>query len=163
MKQVTVFSEKKDVPQSWIFSFSTTVILKIRSRSPKSNQFFVMSQLHSHKNLVRIQHWFTRYCADKKVSCQRGLQQHTNADSNRIYTKINMSPSYRLGDIMTTHVRSSIKTCPGINFDFRYVRLDDLDVPTEKLLNCLQTVETLIRCRILWHLIWVCTVCQLPF
>ena len=27
----------------------------------------------------------------------------------------------------------------------------------------LQTVETLIRCHILWHLIWVCTVCQLPF
>ena len=29
-----------------IFSFSTAVTLKIRSRSPKSNQFFVMSQLY---------------------------------------------------------------------------------------------------------------------
>ena len=27
----------------------------------------------------------------------------------------------------------------------------------------MQTVETLIRRRILWRLIWVCTVCQLPF
>ena len=27
----------------------------------------------------------------------------------------------------------------------------------------LQTVETLIRCHILRRLIWVCTVCQLPF
>ena len=27
---------------------------------------------------------------------------------------------------------------------------------------CKQTVETLIRPRILWHLIWVCTVCLCP-
>ena len=27
---------------------------------------------------------------------------------------------------------------------------------------CKQTVETLIRCRILWRLIWVCTVLNLP-
>ena len=33
----------------------------------------------------------------------------------------------------------------------------------EKWLNYLQTVETLIRRHVLWHLIWVCTVCQLPF
>ena len=47
------------------------------------------------------------------------------------------------------------------NFNFRYVRLYDLD--KEKWPNCLQTVETLIRCCILQCLIWVCTVCQLPF
>ena len=35
--------------------FSTAVTLKIRSRSPKSNQFFAMSQLYIHGNLVRIQ------------------------------------------------------------------------------------------------------------
>ena len=46
------------------------------------------------------------------------------------------------------------------NFDFRYVRPCDLDIPREKWLNCLQTVETLIRGHILWPLIWVCTVCQ---
>ena len=33
----------------------------------------------------------------------------------------------------------------------------------KKWLNYLQTVETLIRRRILRRLIWVCTVCQLPF
>ena len=33
----------------------------------------------------------------------------------------------------------------------------------KKGLNYLQTVETLIRRHILRHLIWVCTVCQLPF
>ena len=33
----------------------------------------------------------------------------------------------------------------------------------EKWLNYLQTVETLIRCHILRHLIRVSTVCQLPF
>ena len=44
------------------------------------------------------------------------------------------------------------------NFDFRYVRLYDLDIPREKLLQYLKTVKTLIRCHILQHLIWVCTV-----
>ena len=53
-----------------------------------------------------------------------------------------------------------------VNFSLRYVRLCDLDIPREKWLNCLLcllTVETLIRCCILLHLIWVCAVCQLPF
>ena len=47
------------------------------------------------------------------------------------------------------------------NFDFRYVRLCALEIPKEKFLNWLQTVGTLIRCRVLQRLIWVCTVCQL--
>ena len=38
-------------------------------------------------------------------------------------------------------------------FDFRYVRLYDVDILKEKWLNYLQTVETLI---------WVCIFCQLP-
>ena len=48
------------------------------------------------------------------------------------------------------------------NFNFRYVRLWYLHIPREQWLNYLQKVEILIRHRIL-HLIWVCTVCQLPF
>ena len=47
-------------------------------------------------------------------------------------------------------------------FNFRYVRLYDVDIPKEKWLNYLKTVETLIWLHILWQLIWVCTVCQLP-
>ena len=39
---VTVLSEKTDGPHR-MFSFSTVVTLKIRSKSPKSNQFLVMS------------------------------------------------------------------------------------------------------------------------
>ena len=38
-----------------IFSFSTAVTLKIRPRSPKYNQLFIMSQLYIHANLVGIQ------------------------------------------------------------------------------------------------------------
>ena len=49
------------------------------------------------------------------------------------------------------------------NFNFRYVRFLDLHIPREKWPNYLQTEETLIRSHVLWHLIWVCTVCQLPF
>ena len=51
----TVFSERKQMsPTEFSGFFSTTVTLKIRSRSPKSNKFFVMSQLYIHENLERI-------------------------------------------------------------------------------------------------------------
>ena len=49
-----VFKENR-CPPWWIFSFSTAVTLKIRSSSPNSKQYFVMSQLYIHVNLVRIQ------------------------------------------------------------------------------------------------------------
>ena len=49
------------------------------------------------------------------------------------------------------------------NFNFRYIQLLDLHIPREKWLIYLRTLETLIRHCILRHLIWVCTVCQLPF
>ena len=39
------------------------------------------------------------------------------------------------------------------NFDFRYIRLCDLDIPRENWLTI-----CILQC-----LIWVCTVCQLPF
>ena len=52
-KLATMFSEKANAltppptsnpsPPPWILSFSTAVTMKIRSRSPKSKQFFVMS------------------------------------------------------------------------------------------------------------------------
>ena len=47
--------------------------------------------------------------------------------------------------------------------NFKYVRLCDLDIPKEKWLLYLQTVETQISGCILRGLIWVCTFCQLPF
>ena len=47
-------------------------------------------------------------------------------------------------------------------FDFRYIRLYNIDILKEKWLNYLQTVETVIRRRVPRRLIWVCTVYQLP-
>ena len=49
------------------------------------------------------------------------------------------------------------------NFDLRYVRLCNLDIPREVWVNYLQTVETRIRHRILRQLIWVCTFASYPF
>ena len=46
------------------------------------------------------------------------------------------------------------------NYDFRYVRLCDLEIPKENRLNYLQIVETPDQMQ---HLIWVCIVCQIPF
>ena len=48
------------------------------------------------------------------------------------------------------------------NFNFRYVRQCDLDTFREKWLNYLQTVDILIRCCRMQHLIWVCTVLITP-
>ena len=49
------------------------------------------------------------------------------------------------------------------NFHLRYTRPCDLDGPKGKWLNYWQTVETLIRRRVLRRLIWVSTICQIPF
>ena len=46
-------------------------------------------------------------------------------------------------------------------FNSRYVKLCDLDIPREKWLNYLQTVENLIRCYTAQCRVWVCIVCQL--
>ena len=32
-----------------------------------------------------------------------------------------------------------------------------------KIFLCLQTVQTLLKCRIMWHFIWVFAVCQSTF
>ena len=64
---------------------SPAVTLKIRSRSPKPNQLFIMSQCYIHANLVKI----------------HPPVHETDADANWIRTKT-MSPS--VGDINTIHV-----------------------------------------------------------
>ena len=50
---------------------SLTVTLKIRSRSPKPIQLFIMSECYIHANLVKIRmiksSWFMRYCAHKHL------------------------------------------------------------------------------------------------
>ena len=53
------------------------------------NQFFGMSQLYIHENLVRIQPLIY------KILCRQesGSDANADADSNGIHTKINMSPS----------------------------------------------------------------------
>ena len=56
-------------------SLSPAVTLKIRSRSPKHNQLFIMSQCYIHANLVKIHHRFIRYRAYKKVSRQQDPHQ----------------------------------------------------------------------------------------
>ena len=72
-----VFRENRWPPLRF-FSFSTAETLKIRSRSPKSYQFFIMPQLCNHENLVISNHWFIKYCADKKVLRQHWWDLHQN-------------------------------------------------------------------------------------
>ena len=49
---------------------SLTVTLKIRSRSPKPIQLFIMSKCYIHANLVKSASWFMRYCAHKHLLAQ---------------------------------------------------------------------------------------------
>ena len=60
-------------------------------------------------------------------------------------------------------IRNRLYILEESNFNFRYTRLWNLHILREKWLNYLQTVETLIRHRVLQRLIWICTVCQVLF
>ena len=65
---------------------ANVVTLIIRSRPPKSNQFFFMSQSHIHKKLVRIHPLL------HKILCRQAkCDADADANANRNHTKINMS------------------------------------------------------------------------
>ena len=69
---------------------SAEILILIRLRSPKSNQFFVMSQLYIHENLVRLQPLI------HKILCrQEGVMPMPTGSAQ----KNNMPPSVRCGDI----------------------------------------------------------------
>ena len=70
-------------------SLSPTVTLKIRSRSPKPNQLFIMSQCYSHANLVKI------HPPVHDISCK---QESVTPTPTRSAPKT-MSPSPSVGDI----------------------------------------------------------------
>ena len=65
--------------------------LKIRSRSPKHNQLFNMSQFYIHANLVKI--WQPVH----DIMQTRKCHVNADADTNRIRTKNNMFPSPSVG------------------------------------------------------------------
>ena len=74
------------------------VTLKIRSRSPKPYQLFVMSQCYIHANFVKIHPPVHEIVLTRK--CHADADANANADANRIHTKNNMSPSPSVGDII---------------------------------------------------------------
>ena len=89
-------------------SLNPAVTLKIRSRSPKPNQLFIMSQCYIHANLVKIHppvHEIS--CKQESVTLTLTPTPTLNADANRIRTKNNMSPSPSVGDIIITHLDPS--------------------------------------------------------
>ena len=74
----------------------------------------------------------------------------------RMVTKLRALTHCRLNRLFhTIYWKSSISVLGTTGYE--------LDIRREKWLNYLQTVETMISRRIPRHLIWVCTVCQLPF
>ena len=98
-----VSSEKRDVPQPWIFSFYIAVTFKIRLRSPKSNRLFVMSHLYIQKTFGKNPTIGSQDidCADKTVSHWHQLNIKT--DANEINIKSICPPARRLREIMSTH------------------------------------------------------------
>ena len=62
-----------------IFSFSIVVTLKIRSKSQKSNQFFVMSQLYIHESLKE-----SNLAITGSQDIVQTRECHANADVNGI-------------------------------------------------------------------------------
>ena len=104
-----------------------------------------------------------------------GIQINTGQLNFHVQTIYKISKPYDTQFINPLYTESTLPhyILEESNFNFRYIQLWDLHIPREKWLNYLQTVETLIKRRVLrhliwvwscvlWHLIWVCTVCQLP-
>ena len=88
------FFRKNRRPQTVNFPWggSTAVTMKIRSRSPKSNHFFVTPQLYIQENLVRIQPLV------QKILCRQEVPTPVPTGST---PKSICSPPHRLGDIMS--------------------------------------------------------------
>ena len=78
-------------PPTIISSFSMT--LKLRSRSPTSNKFLVMSQLYIHENLVRIR---PLVC---KILCRQEIVMLTTRPTTESAPNSNCCRVHRLGDI----------------------------------------------------------------
>ena len=95
--------------------------------------------------------------------CHRGIQYADNECRNQpVHPQIMFNAFFfPLNPLKTESTLPHYKLEESI-FDFRYVRLYDVDIPKEKWLNYWQPVEILIRRRVLRHLIWISTVCQLP-
>ena len=74
--------------------FFTAMTLKIRSRSPKSNQYFVMSQLYIHNKFGKNPTTGSQHFVQTR-KCDADTNAHADADSdtNRICTKIKMLPT----------------------------------------------------------------------
>ena len=88
--------------------------------------------------------------------------------------KCSISYYFRGKRVLLTHCRRNGLPTPthkhtryileDSNFDFRYVRLCDLNIyEMLRFRYSLRKVVELFVNSVLWRLIWVCTVCQLPF
>ena len=94
-KLVTIFfRENRCFPIVNFQGCFTAVTLKIRSRSPKSNLFFVMSQFYIQENSVRIQ-----LLVHKILCIQESLIQMPMPTPKGSAPKSMCPPPRRLGDI----------------------------------------------------------------
>ena len=85
---------------SHIFLVFLLLWLKIRSRSPKSNQFFTVSQIYIHENLVRIQLLVhQKLCRQKSVMLMPTLTQMPTPKLTVSAPKTVCPPPQRWGDI----------------------------------------------------------------
>ena len=103
-------------PATTYFSFSTTVTLKIRSRSPKFNQFFVMSQLYIHANLITIKPLVHKIlCREERVMTPLMPTQTPMPILTGSTQKTISPPHLRQGDINITDWVSLPRKSYGLN------------------------------------------------
>ena len=82
-KLVTVFSGKTDVPHPKFSVFLLLWSLKL-GQGHQSNQFFVMSQLYIHENLIESSHSFTYHDIVQTRKRDANANADTSADANSI-------------------------------------------------------------------------------
>ena len=101
------------------------------------------------RNLVKIVQAVSEKKAFKDFTI---LYMHTAQGQGQITPKILM-----LANPLKTEHTLPHYILEESNFNFRYTQLGDLNIPGEKWLNYLPTVETLSRCRVLRRLLWICS------
>ena len=119
-----------------------TYIVANREYSKKKNST-IMANIEDPNETVRSEpSHLDLHCLQRYLYWSAGLKELTHFRLNKLYAP----PSHTL----------------YWNFRISVVRMSGYNIPREKWLNYLQTVDILIRRRITRRLNWVCTVCQIP-
>ena len=103
------------------------MLLKIRSRSPKSDQLFAMSQLYIHEILVRIKPLVNKILCRQECQANANINNHADANASAHYyyylPHMDAKIVFHISDSVNPSFWGSQEGCLG-----RLVSLNNLNV-----------------------------------